>query len=252
MICLFEKTNHEGFPCSFCLNNLISSHTIISMKAWSLVADAIEIDSDAKSINFYSHATNQYFWMQANEGVDDSSLTWIERDDQAYGGPGGVSRLLLSDKSLLLELSENSAKNVGGFNEILIQFDFDDVEIELSHLRSLLPIIFPGVNFIDQSGLTNHRTSSSPRKEDDSIWAENVLKKLVENNLIEFDDEKIVLKEFSRLLVLRGDAAMSSYEEAEELANAISELSSVNEIYASADELRDVLFLTSGLEPKRP
>jgi hypothetical protein len=64
--------------------------------------------------------------------------------------------------------------------------------------------------------------------------------------LIELEDGAQAARGLSRLLRERGDEAMASHEEAEELLEQVAALAGVSEIFATVDELRRALKEASG------
>jgi len=82
--------------------------------------------------------------------------------------------------------------------------------------------------------------------DEDLAWARGVLDLLASLELIELEDGAQAARGLSRLLRERGDEAMASHEEAEELLEQVAALAGVSEIFATVDELRRALKEASG------
>lgn len=64
---------------------------------------------------------------------------YIERDDQAWGGYGGIERVALTRDSLTLHLGGRMAKQLGGHDSIRVSFEVPDPAfLELRHVLDLI------------------------------------------------------------------------------------------------------------------
>jgi hypothetical protein len=88
--------------------------------------------------------------------------------------------------------------------------------------------------------------------DEDLAWARRLIERLCQAKLLELSDPIEAAIEVARLLRESGDEALAAHEEAEELAEAIADLRSVAELYATADELRQGLRDTCGAHARRP
>jgi hypothetical protein len=64
------------------------------------------------------------------QGVPEGGDIWIERDDQAWGGHGGIARVILGRKSFTIHLTPAKAEYMGGYDVIRVLFSFKDEEFE--------------------------------------------------------------------------------------------------------------------------
>ncbi len=105
------------------------------MQVYEFIAPYFEFDPVSLFLGFVNEDTKQYFWMQREEesldrAMPDVSDVWIERDDQQWGGTGGIVHVLLYRDSLSIELTSEMAKHMGGYDSIRVVFSVTDVEFD--------------------------------------------------------------------------------------------------------------------------
>lgn len=81
---------------------------------------------------------------------------------------------------------------------------------------------------------------------EDHAWARRVLDWMDAYGLVELEDEAVAARGLASLLRNRGDEAMASLEEAEELLDQTAELEGVTEVFATVDQLRRAMKETVG------
>lgn len=74
--------------------------------------------------------------------VADMANVYIERDDQGWGGYGGIERVLLERDNLTLKLEPRMATQIGQHDQIRITFQVK--EPEFIKLREVLRLILRG------------------------------------------------------------------------------------------------------------
>jgi hypothetical protein len=90
------------------------------------------------------NSSEHYFIMDRSEDspVDaepDMENVYIERDDQQWGGFGGIERVVLHRNSLTLFLSPRMAKQMGEHDSIRIEFATNQHEFrEMQHVLGLI------------------------------------------------------------------------------------------------------------------
>jgi hypothetical protein len=88
-----------------------------------------------------------YFVMDRSEESREEAVTnienvYIERDDQCWGGYGGIKRVVLERDSLTLHLGGEMANRMGGHVVIGVTFDVSDAVFR--QLRHVLGLIMRG------------------------------------------------------------------------------------------------------------
>lgn len=76
-------------------------------------AEAVEIEVtefEVLSVGFYTE--ENYLMIQKSLDIEDSNYH-IERDDQSFGGYGGVGKINLSRNQIEVELDETGQENLG-------------------------------------------------------------------------------------------------------------------------------------------
>jgi hypothetical protein len=96
----------------------------------NFAAEAVEIeenDLQVLSVGFYTE--ENYLMIQQSLDVEDANYH-IERDDQSYGGYGGVEKINLSPNHIEIVLDETGKKNLecDGLN---VDFETDDETYQL-------------------------------------------------------------------------------------------------------------------------
>lgn len=76
------------------------------------------------------------------ESVPDMANVYIERDDQGWGGYGGIDRVILERDGLTLHLSPRMATQMGEHETIRVGFTLRDSEFR--ELRYVLSLIMRG------------------------------------------------------------------------------------------------------------
>lgn len=88
-------------------------------------ADAVEIEEtefDVSVVGFY--AEENYLMIQQNLDAENAEYH-IERDDQSFGGYGGVEKIELSQNSIEVALNETGKENLQ-CDGLKIDFEIDD------------------------------------------------------------------------------------------------------------------------------
>jgi hypothetical protein len=103
------------------------------VREYEFTAPYHEICVPSLFLGFANNDTEQYFWMQRGECTEDEVLpyaenVWIERDDQQWGGSGGITRVNLSRDKLSVELTKKMASHMGGYDLIRVLFVLTDEE----------------------------------------------------------------------------------------------------------------------------
>ena len=110
-------------------------------------ADAVEIEEtefDILAVGFYTEE-NYLMIQQTLDGYDEQDAEsgmdsyHIERDDQSFGGYGGVEKLTLRRDSIEVELDETGKENLD-CEAVKADFQTDDETYQL--LREKLGLIF--------------------------------------------------------------------------------------------------------------
>ena len=75
--------------------------------------------------------TEQYLWLQRDECSESEVLphignVWVERDDQQWGGSGGITEVELRRDCLSLRLTSEKAEYMGGYDEFRVRLDLSD------------------------------------------------------------------------------------------------------------------------------
>jgi hypothetical protein len=118
--------------------------------AFGFHANVICADKLCRRLSFTdrnAHSGEHYFIMDRSEetpevAVPDLENIFIERDDQQWGGYGGIQRVILERKSLTLHLGPRMAIQMGEHDSIRISFAANDDEF--CELRQVLGLIMKG------------------------------------------------------------------------------------------------------------
>lgn len=110
-------------------------------------ADAVEIEENDLNVLFVGFYTEENYLMiqKSLDEPDEQDVELgmdnyhIERDDQSYGGYGGVSQILLERESAEVHLDETGKKNLE-CDGVKVDFETDDETFEL--LAEKLKFIF--------------------------------------------------------------------------------------------------------------
>lgn len=118
--------------------------------AFSFHAGFVDSDDVCRRLSFADRndeACEHYFVMDRSEGTSDEAVPdmaniYIERDDQCWGGYGGIERVLLGRDSLTLHLGEVMATRMGGHAVIRVGFEIPTPAFR--KLRYVLGLIMCG------------------------------------------------------------------------------------------------------------
>jgi hypothetical protein len=73
------------------------------------------------------------------EFLPEMDNVYLERDDQQWGGFGGIEGVALQRNSLILHLNQRMATHMGGYDTIRVGFALSDTEFcELQHVLGLI------------------------------------------------------------------------------------------------------------------
>lgn len=87
---------------------------------------------------------DHYFVMDRSEESPEDALpdmdnVYIERDDQCWGGYGGIEQVVLDRGGLTLHLNQRMEDRMGGHDVIRISFDIPDQRFQtLEHILGLI------------------------------------------------------------------------------------------------------------------
>ena len=116
--------------------------------AFEFEAALVVPDTRQESLSFADRCENhrhyliiQRFDEEAGEDVlPDVENVYIERDDQQFGGYGGIEAVTLGSRRLTLKLTPRMAKQMGHHDTLSVGF----AEDSLSDVDKLLALIFRG------------------------------------------------------------------------------------------------------------
>jgi hypothetical protein len=85
--------------------------------------------------------------MQRDEEFIEESITnmeniYIERDDQCWGGYGGINQVSFGRNSLIIYLNSEMANQMGGYDTIKITFSIDDSQFQ--EIQNVLQKVMQG------------------------------------------------------------------------------------------------------------
>jgi hypothetical protein len=103
------------------------------MRVYEFTALYHEIGHAARFLGFANDATRQYLWVQRDECSEAETAShagnvWIERDDQQWGGYGGIAGVELSRDALFIRLTPDKAEQMGGFDLFRVHLALTDEE----------------------------------------------------------------------------------------------------------------------------
>ena len=118
--------------------------------AFGFHAELVDVDEVAARLSFLDRndeTSEHYFIMDRSELSPEGSVpnmgdVYIERDDQCWGGYGGIDRVILERNCLTLRLGPHTANQLGGHDEIRIAFDLREAEFD--QLMRVLGFIMRG------------------------------------------------------------------------------------------------------------
>jgi hypothetical protein len=120
-------------------------------------ASEFETDDVALRVGFADGENSKhYFIMQREENsieetFPDLENIYIERDDQCWGGYGGINQISFSRSSLIIYVNEEMANQMGGYDTIKITFSIDDLQFQ--QLQNVLQKVMQ--NYEDRLNLTD-------------------------------------------------------------------------------------------------
>jgi hypothetical protein len=120
-------------------------------------ASEFETDDVALRVGFADGENSKhYFIMQREENsieetFPDLENIYIERDDQCWGGYGGINQISFSRNSLIIYVNEEMANQMGGYDTIKITFSIDDLQFQ--QLQNVLRKVMQ--NYEDRLNLTD-------------------------------------------------------------------------------------------------
>jgi hypothetical protein len=123
------------------------------MRVYEFTAPYYEIGHAARFLGFANDDTEQYLWVQRDECSEVETLphagnVWIERDDQQWGGPGGIVNVELRRDALSIRLTPEKAAFMGGFGEFRVRLALSDEEF--ARVQEQLLRVFVGYEDIVQ------------------------------------------------------------------------------------------------------
>ena len=101
------------------------------MPVYEFTAPYHEIGFEERFLGFANNATKQYLSLQRwdctkNEILPGAANVWIERDDQAWGGHGGIESVILERECLIVHLASELAAHMGGYEEYRVRLVLSD------------------------------------------------------------------------------------------------------------------------------
>ncbi len=121
-----------------------------TLVAFAFHASLVNCDPATVRLTFADRndeSAEHYFVMDRSEesrdeAVPDMQNVYIERDDQAWGGYGGIERVILERESLTLYLLPQMATRMGNHDQIRVTFVLD--EADFRQLRHVLGLVMRG------------------------------------------------------------------------------------------------------------
>lgn len=111
-------------------------------------AGEFETDDVALRVGFADGKNSEhYFIMQREEDSLKEALPnleniYIERDDQCWGGYGGINHVSLDRNRVIIYLNSEMANQMGGYDTIKITFSVDDLQFQ--QLQEVLEQVMQG------------------------------------------------------------------------------------------------------------
>jgi hypothetical protein len=120
-------------------------------------ATVVETKLFDQRLGFGDTEGQHYFLMERSDDVPSGSgafpempMVYIERDDQCWGGYGGITAVSLDRAALELRLSPGMRRQMGGHDVIRITFHVDDATFEM--IRAVLASILDGYSWTLNEG----------------------------------------------------------------------------------------------------
>jgi hypothetical protein len=120
-------------------------------------ASEFEADDVALRVGFADGENSEhYLIMQRDEEFVEEPLTnmeniYLERDDQCWGGYGGINQVSLERTCLIIYLNSDMANQMGGYDTIKITFSLEDFHFK--QLQNVLQKVMQGYD--DKVNLTD-------------------------------------------------------------------------------------------------
>src|SRR5690349_20550719 len=121
----------------------------MKMAPFAFHAELVVADARQRSLSFADRdeGTCHYLVVQRDEErrgevLSDLENIYVERDDQRWGGYGGIERVQLDRGGMTLFLGERMAACMGGHSEMRVTFDVDTSR--LREVKDVLSLIFRG------------------------------------------------------------------------------------------------------------
>src|SRR3712207_2513406 len=104
--------------------------------AYEFTATEFDADPDAERVAFAGEG--RYVWMQRDEtdptvpvtASADARSVWVEIEDQAWGGRGGIAEVRLDRQSLTISRTHPLPRQACGHEKIVVHFDVTDDEFD--------------------------------------------------------------------------------------------------------------------------
>ncbi len=115
--------------------------------AFAFHAGRVYVDELCRRLSFADRddGTGEHYFVidrsedSPDEAVPDMDNVYIERDDQEWGGFGGIKRVVLERDALTLQLDPPMATRMGGHESIRISFAINGDQFhEMQHVLSLI------------------------------------------------------------------------------------------------------------------
>jgi hypothetical protein len=118
--------------------------------AFGFHADFVHADDRTRRLSFADRndeSGEHYFIIDRSEdspdqAVPDMQNVYIERDDQGWGGYGGITRVVLERDRLTVRLGRRMAARMGKHNQIRVTFDVKAADFRA--VRRVLQLIMRG------------------------------------------------------------------------------------------------------------
>jgi hypothetical protein len=117
------------------------------MRVYEFTAPYHEIGHAERFLGFANDGTKQYLWLQREECSESETIpfvgnVWIEREDQQWGGSGGITGVELSRDCLSIRLTPEMARHMGGYDEFRVRLVLSDEDF--SRVREQLLRVMVG------------------------------------------------------------------------------------------------------------
>ena len=145
-------------PGALCLSEawlapLLLASVMFPVAHWWLAHTAFADRNDESGEHYFLMDRSEEL---PDEAVPDMENVYIERDDQCWGGYGGIERVVLGRGSLTLHLGEWMATRMGGHEVIRVSFDVPDSD----GLSPRSEVLVRGVHVGDVESVSVHEDSA--------------------------------------------------------------------------------------------